>query len=277
VTAGKWWSSRLVGFDTETDGVNPLEARIVTAAVVHVQPGQRPSILEWILDPGREIPADASAVHGWTRDKVLEQTGGPGLTLRITSDSRIPMTTDGALGEIAGHLAVAMHAEAAVVAANAAFDLSLLECELARNGIDTLSVRPSGIRGLVDPMVLDRAFDPYRKVKGGCRKGKYDCGGCGATDKTLGSLCAHYGVRLPGAHRASVDAVAACRLAVKLMTLWQDTARLKLATLHAHQVTWRREQADSLRAYFDKAGSEHDGVDGGWPLHSSLQLAGVAS
>jgi DNA polymerase-3 subunit epsilon len=42
-------------------------------------------------------------------------------------------------------------------------------------------------------------------------------------------------------------------------------------------VTWRREQADSLRAYFDKNGIEHDGVDPGWPVHTSLQqLAGVA-
>lgn len=277
MTAEKWHEGRVVGFDTETTGVDPLEARIVTAAIVHVQPGARPSIIEWVLDPGREIPAEASAVHGWTRDRVLAEVGGPGRAVRVKDGTRIPMTTDGALGEIAGHLAVAMHTDTAVIAANAAYDLTLLECELVRNGVDTLASRPTGIRGVVDPMVCEKAWDPFRRVKGGCRGGKHKCGGCGVTDKTLGSLCTHYGLRLPGAHRASVDAVAACRLAVKLMTLWPDTARLKLATLHSHQVTWRREQADSLRAYFDKAGADHDGVDPGWPVHTSLSaLAGVA-
>ena len=44
------------------------------------------------------------------------------------------------------------------------FDLSLLEAELERHGIDSLASRPSGIRGVVDPMVIEKAYDTYRKV-----------------------------------------------------------------------------------------------------------------
>ena len=275
----KWWEGRLVGFDTETTDKSPLTARIITASIAHVQPDARPSVITWVIDSGCEVPEEASAVNGWTTEKIAAFLDGAP-AIRIHGGVRMPMAVDGALGEIAGHLAVAMHTDTPVVVHNAAYDLTLLEQELARNSIDLLTARPTGIRGVVDTMVLEKQYDPYRKVKDGCRGGKYRCGGCGRTDKTLGSLCAHYGLVLPGAHRASVDAVAACRLAVKLMGLWPDVARLKLATLHNHQVTWRREQSDSLREFWrrrdDPRWSE---VDSGWPVHSALAdgLVGVVA
>ena len=40
--------------------------------------------------------------------------------------------------------------------------------------------------------------------------------------------------------------------------------------LHTLQKTWRREQMRGLREYFDKNGTDHDGCDGGWPLHTRL-------
>jgi DNA polymerase-3 subunit epsilon len=267
-----WHVVRMVGYDLESTGIDPLTARIVTAAIVHTAPGQRPTTIQWLLDPGTDVPDEAAAVHGWTRHSVLAEVGGEGRAVRLTDSNRMPMTVDGALGEIAGHLALAMKAEIPVVVANAAYDMTLTETELTRVGVDTLSSRPTGISGIVDPQVLDKAFDPYRKVNrdGGCKGGKHRCGGCGATNKQLGSLCAHYGVRLTGAHNAGADALAAVRLAKRLADLWPDVARLRLPTLHAHQVTWRRGQADSLRAYFDKNGIDHDGVDPGWPLHTTL-------
>lgn len=298
-----WHVGRMVGYDLESTGIDPLTARIVTAAIVHTAPGQRPSTIQWLLDPGIDIPAEAAAVHGWTRIRILDQIREAhhhavtdpsararfrpeGMAVRLTPTPRelergntLVMTVDGALGEIAGHLALAMKAEVPVVVANAAYDMTLTEQELTRVGVDALTSRPTGIRGVVDPQVLDKQWDPYRKVNraGGCRGGKHACGGCGATNKQLGSLCQHYGVRLTGAHNAGADALAAVRLAKRLADLWPDVARLRLPTLHAHQVTWRREQADSLRAYFDRTGVEHDGVDAGWPVHTRLaaDLAGV--
>ena len=74
-------------------------------------------------------------------------------------------------------------------------------------------------------------------------------------------------------HDAADDAIASARLARKLLGAWPQIAGWKLKTLHDHQVEWRREQANSLRAYFDKAGIEHDGVDPGWPIQTTVPVA----
>ena len=276
MTAAKWHEGRMVALDTETDGVNPLTARIVTAAVVHFKPGARPTPIGWVINAGQDIPDEAAAVHGWTTER-LNALAAPGRAVRVHNGRQQPLTADAAVFEIAAQAATAMHTQVPLVVMNAAYDLTLLEAECGRYDVDPLASRPSGIRGVVDPMVVERQFDPYRKVKGGCRGGKHACGGCGMTDKTLTSLCAHYGVRHAGAHDASADAVAAVRLLRVLVADWPEIARLKLATLHAHQVTWRKQQSDSLRDYWRRAGDErwHE-VDSGWPLHSSLALAGVA-
>lgn len=262
----KWHEGRMTGFDLETTSIDPHTARIVTAAIVHKIPGSRPRTIEWIIDPGVPIPAEAAEVHGWTPERLADRLQGR-QALRITAGRAVYLDRDAALFEIAGQVAVPMGHEVPVVVANAPYDLTLLEAELGRQSIDSLASRPSGIRGVVDPMVIEKAFDPYRKVKGGCRGGKHKCGGCGSTDKTLTSLCAHYGVTHVGAHDASGDALAALRLSVKLAEAWPEIARWKLGTLHEHQVTWRRTQADGLRAYFDKNGIEHDGVCGEFPVH----------
>jgi DNA polymerase-3 subunit epsilon len=269
MTAVKWHEGHLVGLDTETNGTNPLTARIVTAAIVHAKPGERPTTMQWLIHPEQDIPAEAAAVHGWTLDRLEARLAGRP-ALRIIGGREQQLPRDAALFEIAAQAATAMGTGAPLVVHNAAYDLTLLETELARNGIDTLASRPTGIVGVVDPMVVERQFDPYRKVKGGCRGGKHQCGGCGVEDKTLGSLCLHYGIRHTGAHDAAGDALAAIRLARRLAGLWPQIATWKLSTLHANQVQWRKQQADSLREYFDSHGIEHDGVDPGWPVYRAL-------
>lgn len=266
----KWHEGIMRGFDTETTGINPLEARIVTTAIVTVTPGQRPTSIQWLIHPEADIPEEAAEVHGWSLDRLEATLDGHGAMRTVGDREPRFIPRDAALFEIAAQVAMSMSTGIPLVVANAAYDLTLLEAELTRNGVDTVSSRPKGITGIVDPQVLEKAWDPYRRVKGGCRGGKHKCGGCGTEDKTLGSLCAHYGITLTAAHDAAGDALASIRLARRLAGLWPDIARLRLGTLHQHQVTWRREQANSLRAYFDKNGIEHDGVDAAWPLHSSL-------
>lgn len=261
----KWWEGQMGGLDTESTGVDPHTARIVTSAVGYATPGQRPRVLQWLINPGCDIPAEAAAVHGWTLDRIEERLAGHE-AIRITDKRDTPMPRDAALFEIASHTATIIGAGVPLVIANAPYDLTLLEAELARNSIDPLTSRPKGIAGVVDPMVIEKAFDPYRKTKNGCRGGKHQCGGCGAEDRKLASLCLHYGVVHAGAHDAAADVIAAMRLAKALGAIWPSVGRLKLGTLHNHQVTWRREQANGLREYFDKNGIEHDGVDPGWPL-----------
>jgi DNA polymerase-3 subunit epsilon len=286
MSAAKWHESPMVAFDTETTGTNPLTDRIVTAAVVHLTPGARPRPIRWLLDPGIPVPDEAAAVHGWTTDRIAEKVARPGWAVRSMIDSTgkpvaTRITAEAAVFEIAAQVAGAMGRDEALVVHNAAYDLTLLEAENARHGVPIIGTRPHGITGVVDPMVIEKQFDPYRKVnyadEQGCRKGKHQCSPpCGSKDKRLESLCAHYGIRFgaaAGAHDAADDAIAAARLARKLMEVWPGTARLKLDTLHEHQVDWRRTQADGLRSYFDKNGIEHDGVDGGWPTYTTLPAA----
>lgn len=266
-TTQKWHEATMLGFDTETTGINVHDDRIVTAAVVYRTPGERPSPITWLINPGRPVPDEAAQVHGWTTERI-ETTLAGAPAVRVHKGTTARMSVDAALNEIAMKLAQAMHLDVPIVAFNAAYDISILEAELARNAVDTLTSRPTGIVGVVDPMVIEKQLDPYRKIKGGCRGGKHKCGGCGAEDKRLTGLCAHYGIVHGGAHDASADAVAAVRLAVKLAGLWPEVARWKLPTLHKNQVAWRAEQMAGLRSYFDKNQIEHDGCCGSWPLHA---------
>lgn len=290
----KWFEGRMLGFDTETTGTSVHEDRIVTAALIYAAPGTRPASVTYVINPGVDIPAEAAAVHGWTNDGI-EQYLAEHEAERITSGKiPMPMTREQALVDIADRLAQAMQLEYPVVAANAAFDFSLTEAELARAGADSLYQRAGGVRGVVDPMVLDKQWDPYRKACykkgpdgtpcdkendvhhcGGCRGGKHQCRGCGATDRKLSSLAAHYGVFLGNAHDAGADALAAVRLAARLGSLWKDAGRLKLSTVHAKQVEWRAEQMAGLREWFDKAGIEHDGCCGEWPVHTACAPVGA--
>lgn len=293
-----WTEGALRGLDFEATGVDATSVRIITAGIVDVTTDRRPYAIQWVIDPGQEIPTEATAVHGWTRDRIVETVGGEGQALRVADGKRLACTTDAALFEIASLVAQAMGADVPVIIANAAYDVTLLEAELTRTGIDTLASRPSGIRGVLDPMVLEKQWDPYRKLCykapgcrpadkhhecSGCRGGKHQCGGCGAHDKTLTSLYRHYtGRELAGtAHSAADDALAAVRVTQRLAGLWPQIARWKPGTLHEHQVTWRREQCKSLREYFDKNGVEHDGIPGDWPVlpaaYDVERLAGVSS
>ena len=89
--APSWVTGPLLGFDTETTGVDPLGDRLVTAAVVSCGPlgadGARGrDVRTWLADPGVEIPEAAAAVHGITTERaraegrpaaqVLEEVAG---------------------------------------------------------------------------------------------------------------------------------------------------------------------------------------------------------
>lgn len=289
-----WYQSDTVrSLDFEATGIDPTQERAVTAAIVDIHPGRRPEVIHWTIDPGIDVPAEAVAVHGYTRERVLDLVGGEGQALRIGEGKSEQMPAEAALGEIAGLVAMAMHREIPLVVANAPYDLTLLEAELDRNGIDSLASRPSGIRGVVDPMVIEKQYDTYRKTCykapgcdhqagvvncSGCRGGKgHQCGGCGAPDRKLESLGRHYGVSLVDAHDAAADALAAARLAVRLGGLWSQISRWKLETLHRNQIGWRQTQMDGLRAWFDKNGAEHDGCCGEFPVHTACVRAGAAA
>lgn len=241
MASSKWTNFPMLGFDLESTGVNVFEDRIVQAALVDI-PGEhdanrRPKITTWLADPGIPIPDGAAAVHGITTEKAQAEGRDPGQVLF----------------ELTGRLALAMGHGIPIVGMNLAYDLTLLESENRRHGVDTLTSRlRNGIGPIVDVSVLDKHADPYRK---GGRK--------------LEQLCSVYGVVHTGAHDAGGDALAACRIWPRLMAKHSRKFPAQtLGALHQAQVKWRREQTDGLRAYFDRKGQEHDGVCGAWPVHT---------
>lgn len=232
----KWQTMPMLAFDLETTGVNVFEERIVTAALVVDEPGKPPRKFTWLANPGIDIPEGATQVHGITTDHARQHGQDPAQVLF----------------ELTGRIALWMGNRFPVVAMNAAFDFTLLEAENRRHGIPTIAERvaPKPVGPIIDPFVMDKKVDQWRK---GGRK--------------LVDLCTHYGVPLTDAHTADADAAASVALARAIIKAKPQAFRgMTIGALHQAQAQWRRAQMDSLRAYFDREGKEHDGCNGSWPL-----------
>lgn len=228
-----WHDGRLAAFDIETTGTDTENDRIVTAAITLVGGGEDRLSHDWLVDPGVEIPADATAVHGITNEKA--RTEG------------IPAAR--AVEELTAVLAAQLVNDVPVIAFNARFDLTILDREARRHGVEPLIERvgPDGMF-VVDPYVLDKQFNRFRKGR-----------------RTLGVLCEAYGIPLTDAHAADADALAAARLAWKLANLTPEISGAELFDLHEDQVVWAAEQAASLQKHFEDKGRP-ERVEGAWPI-----------
>lgn len=226
-----WHLGPLAAYDCETTGTDVESTRIVTAAVIVRGGGREPETLSWLVNPGMEIPAEAVAVHGITTERARAHGMDPAK----------------AAEEISRKLASLMPDGLPLVIFNAPFDLTVLDRETRRYQLAPFGGALEGA-AVIDPFVLDKHLDPYRK---GSRK--------------LKAVCAHYGVKLDGAHDASADAIAAARVAWRIAQRYPEIAGMPLAELHELQVKARAEQAASLQEYFRRQGKS-EVVDGSWPL-----------
>ncbi|WP_394551846.1 exonuclease domain-containing protein [Agromyces sp. MMS24-JH15] len=224
------WSDRLAVFDLETTGIDVDVCRIVTAHVGLIGPDGEP--LEqhaWLVDPGVEIPTAASLIHGVS-------------TERARADG-LPAAQ--AVAEIIGTLAGLLSRGYPVVAYNASYDLTVLAREAERYGFTPLP-SPAPI---IDPLVIDRAVDRYRRGK-----------------RTLTAAAEHYGVELLDAHDAAADAIAAGRVAQAIARRYPEVAAADLASLHAEQVQWSLEQAENYQAWRRANGEPAFTAVGTWPV-----------
>jgi DNA polymerase-3 subunit epsilon len=225
----KRWHDELGVFDLETTGVDVGTSRIVSAHVgVLDADGGITERLDWLVDPGIEIPEAATAVHGIT-------------TERARAEGR---NAHDAVREIVAALSTLLRRGIPVVAYNAPYDFSLLEREALRHGIAPLR-DPSPI---VDPLVIDKAVDKYRKGK-----------------RTLTLTADHYGVPLLDAHDAGADAIAAGRVAQAIARAFPVELSMDVRELHLKQVTWCREQAEDFQAYIRRVKDPLFIADGAWP------------
>jgi len=230
LTTGARWADTLAVFDLETTGIDVDTCRIVTAHVgVIGASGQVLERREWLVDPGVEIPTAASLIHGVTTERA-----------RLEGRS-----ASSAVAEIIAALTDAAGRGLPIVAYNAAYDLTILEREASRYGHSALP----GPGPVIDPLVIDKAVDRYRRGK-----------------RTLSATAVHYGVVLDDAHDAGADAVAAGRVAQAIARAYPELAATAVAELHARQVDWSREQAESYQSWRRANGEPQFTTSGAWPV-----------
>lgn len=272
-----WWRRRLCGIDCETtrehwvDGEGPdvNEERIVSCAVAMVGGGGETWSHTWLVNPGFRIPPESTAIHGIHDEDVADAPAWADV-----ADDVLSVLDDAAEQRIP------------LVAYNAAYDLTVLDRNLKRVGMD-----PSGLWQLlrvVDPMLIDRMIDTYRK---GSRKLADTAAIWAARMQRQGLLAAGIdprevlGRERDGAHEAAQDAIAACRLAWLLagkaepVPGWnqaeatvqaREWARCRddLDLLHDWQRRWRREDQERLREHWRAQGNpKWEGVRPEWPVY----------
>jgi len=241
-----WYLNRLAGFDLETTGVDVETDRIVTACVVQCGGKQPTQSFNWMADPGIEIPEGAARVHGITTERARAE-GRP---------------TAEVVEQLVAALAECVLAGQPIVAMNASFDLTILDREARRHGVQPLTNMVGRDLRVIDPRVLDKQVSR--------RKGS----------RTLSDLCEHYSVKLDGAHSADADAIAACRVAWRLGSTVPQLGEMSIDDLHQAQIKWAEAQGRSLAAYFRRTPGKEawaDGVRTEWPLIPAQREAGEQS
>lgn len=227
-----WHHGRLAAFDIESTGVSPEDDRIVTATVSVVGGDAPIDSVSWLADPGIEIPAGATNVHGITTEMAR-------------AEGREPADV---VDEITTMLEREVSKGVPIVAFNARYDLTMLDREARRNEVEPLVERvPADSLLVVDPLIIDKQLDKFRKGK-----------------RTLTDVCAVYDVALNDAHAADADAIAAARVAWRLGEKFEELG-VPLDELHQLQVAWAAEQAASLESYFKSQGRDET-VEGAWPI-----------
>jgi DNA polymerase-3 subunit epsilon len=222
-----WNTLPRAAFDLETTGRNSRSARIVTASITVVDASGQPiREHEWLADPGVEIPAEASEIHGITTEKARSE-GRP--AAEVTR-------------EVAAVLQDLFDGGVPVIAFNAAYDFTVLAAESARYGVPQLSRFP-----VLDPYIMNKQVDRFRKGK-----------------RTLTALCEEYGVDLQNAHTSAADALATLRV-LDAMAGKFPKLQLPAPRLHQLQVDWAASQAADFQAYLRRT-KPTAVIEGEWPV-----------
>lgn len=241
-----WTQRPWLGFDTETTGTNNEVDHVITASLIdfnpnHIGPDEPPHFpvrqgdtsradnggdtaaiensatmpiaYNWIANPGVEIPAKSTAIHGMTTEDVE----------RLGKDPE----------EVYEHVAQVIVDRWAhgipIIAFNAGYDLIILDNNLRRHALLPLMERTDvHTRLVIDPLILDRGLDPYRKGK-----------------RKLVDLLKHYQIHIPESlHDAEVDTLATLHLLRKMVQKYPQLASMSdeqmLQWQAEHYTSWAR-------------------------------------
>jgi DNA polymerase-3 subunit epsilon len=224
------WSKQLAVFDLETTGLDLKQARIVTACAVEIDEFGNVvgSNREWLANPGIEIPTAASNVHGVTTEIAQRDGQEPAQVV----------------SEILETLREFISRGIPVVAYNAPYDFTILHHEALRYELEPLS----DPKPIIDPMVVDKFVDQYRKGK-----------------RTLAVAAQTYGVLLSDAHNATADAVASGKVLQAIAHKYWEKLPENVFELHEAQILWSANQ-DASYEKFRRGSDPEFTVQRGWPV-----------
>jgi DNA polymerase-3 subunit epsilon len=188
-----WAELPIALIDVETTGRDASVDRVVEIGIVVARGGEVVERKNWLVNPGRPIPKEATDVHKITDDDVKDAP---------------PFAA--VMSEVAAALSGCIPA-----AYNAAFDRAFLGNEVARAGAADAAAGgagPTALQASLPPALRRNVewLDPLvwaRELQQGERS------------RALGEVAARLGIALENAHRASDDAEAALRV---LLILGRD-------------------------------------------------------
>jgi DNA polymerase-3 subunit epsilon len=211
---GGWPTGEVLGLDFETTGIDRFNDVPVSYALVSVVEGVVVRSWSGLIDPGREIPPEATAVHGISTERARTE----GMPLR----EAISLVSDAVVAASARAIPLA--------GMKLDYDLTILETQ-ARELFGAGPVERGWCGPVLDAGVIDRHFDPMREGR-----------------RTLTDLCVHYGIDIGHAHDAAADATASIEvlfaLAVRFEALWH----CDLPQLHHDQIDWHRQWTESYES-----------------------------
>lgn len=169
-----WIDHPIALLDVETTGRDPAIDRIVEIGIVVGRAGIIERKHSWLVDPGRPIPPESSAVHGITDADVAGKPRFEAIVIDV-------------LAALQGAIPAAY---------NASFDRGFLFAEVERAGARLETMPPAARRDVewVDPLVFAREL--YKEEQ----------------SRALGEMARMLGIELVSAHRATDDAEAALRV-----------------------------------------------------------------
>lgn len=187
-----WRESAVLAIDIETTGLDPEADRVVELAGCVFQGSDLVSRRGTLINPGVDIPAEASAVHGIGNADVA---GAP------------------KLAQVAPRFLVHVRQADAIVAFNSRFDLPFLDASCP---------------GFAEARSGKPVLDPFPVAKAIAKRNGWPLGG---GRMKLTALCERFGIPMRGdAHRATTDAIAAVELLHVVGPMWGLSDGLEAAS-----------------------------------------------
>jgi DNA polymerase-3 subunit epsilon len=239
-----YFKGPLLGLDIESTGVDAFEDRIVTYSMVFsASPEAEPIVKEWLIDPGVEIAEGATEVHGISTEHARE----------------FGLPAKDAILDIYNSLEPIVDREIPIVIFNAPFDSTMSLAEFNRYRILMKYTPEELFSRVIDPLVIDKACDKYRK---GSRK--------------LTDTAALYGYDLTNAHNSTADVEATLYITRQLGKFFKP--EMDIYTLQEFQKDAKMEQSTSFQAYLRKKTDEEGNlvdpnavINTEWPFQTTKE------